>query len=95
MSQSGNKGKKKKQNQQKKKSLHNLLWVLAGCIILGGGLGFLAGKYWLYPSYHAEEMYAKDTAGQSQSDIQSQELENLNRQIQNEDSAPSEGPMEE
>lgn len=91
MGQTGNKGKKKKrQNQQKKKSLHNLLWILAGCIILGGGLGFLAGKYWLYPAYHAEDAYMENAGGQNQSNMQSQELENLNRQIQNEDSVSEE-----
>lgn len=53
-----NKRKSKKQTRkqiQRKKSIRNLLWILAGCIIFGGAIGFLLGKFWLYPAYEEQK----------------------------------------
>ena len=87
----GQKKKKKKrtrqQELQRKRSIRNLLWILAGCIILGGGIGFFAGRYWLYPNYEESKGVSATTDDtQNQSEKNNQELQDLNRQLDQSDS---------
>lgn len=74
--------KKSKRDMQKQKSRRNLGWILAGCIIIGGSLGFLLGKFWLYPNYKENAGYESDSDSQTQWESENQELQELNRQLE-------------
>lgn len=70
---------------QRRKNFHKMLWICAGCVILGISAGFLLGKFWLYPSYRSQ----KEESGYSQrtqdsSGLDNQDLQELNRQIEQE-----------
>ncbi len=75
--------KNKRKNLQKKKQNRNLGWIIAGCVIFGLIAGFIAGKYWLYPKYMGPSDAGTDTVYDSQD--RSGELQDLNNQIDNED----------
>lgn len=82
-----NKHKNEKQNRkkiQKRKSIQKMLWIFAGCIVIGGGIGFLLGKFWIYPAYREKNGYTSELSpeSQSQSDLNNQILQELNRQIE-------------
>lgn len=53
--------KKDRQNMERKKSMKKLAWILAGCIVLGGSLGFILGKCLLYPAYQQQHEDYEDT----------------------------------
>lgn len=67
--------KKNRKREQRKKEIAKMLWIIAGCVVFGSGLGFLLGKYVIYPNY----MESSDSYSQNQSD--SEFLEDLNWQI--------------
>lgn len=71
--------KKNRKREQRKKEIAKMLWIIAGCVVFGSGLGFLLGKYVIYPKYQANS----DSYNQNQSD--SEFLEELNWQIQQQD----------
>ncbi len=75
----------KRKQAQRRKSMKNMLWILAGCIVLGLGAGFIAGKYWIYPAYLEKTGRDYQQEQQSQSEINNQELLDLNRQIEEAD----------
>ncbi len=76
--------KKNRKKLQKKQKIKSLLWVFAGCIVLGGGFGFLLGKYWLYPAYRERAGYYSELSPEDQnmSDLNNQILQELNRQME-------------
>ena len=71
--------KKNRKREQRKKEIAKMLWIIAGCIVFGSGIGFLLGKYVIYPNY----IENSDSYNQNQSD--SEFLEELNWQIQQQD----------
>lgn len=76
--------KKNRKKIQKKQKMKSLLWVFAGCIVLGGGIGFLLGKYWIYPAYRERSGYYSELSPEDQdmSDLNNQILQELNRQME-------------
>lgn len=76
--------KKNRKKIQKKQRIKSLLWVSAGCIVLGGGFGFLLGKYWIYPAYREQSGYYSELSPEDQnlSDLNNQILQELNRQME-------------
>lgn len=76
--------KKNRKKIQKKQKLKSLLWVFAGCIVIGGGIGFLLGKFWLYPAYREQAGYYSEISPEDQelSDLNNQILQELNRQME-------------
>ncbi len=72
------KSKQTKKQIQRKKSIQNMLWVLAGCIIFGSALGFCLGKFWMYPKYQEQKEYEEAQEYQTDAD----ELDELNRQME-------------
>lgn len=75
--------KKNRKKIQRKQRIKSLLWVSAGCIVLGGGLGFLLGKFWIYPAYREQSGYYElSPEDQNQSDLNNQILQELNRQME-------------
>lgn len=75
--------KKNRKKIQRKQRIKSLLWLSAGCIVLGGGLGFLLGKFWIYPAYREQSGYYElSPEDQNQSDLNNQILQELNRQME-------------
>ena len=75
--------KKKRKNKQKKKGMIQMVWIVAGCLVFGGGLGFLLGKYVLYPTYQEKKGDAVNQ--QSGTGFDDEFLQEINRQIQESD----------
>lgn len=75
------KKKKTKQQIQRRKSIQNMLWILAGCIIFGGALGFFLGKYWLYPNYQEQSGYTEEVNADNDGEL----LQEINRQMEEEE----------
>lgn len=75
--------KSKRKELKKRKDFHKMLWICAGCIIVGITLGYLLGKFWLYPDYRAsknESVYSQSM--QDSTGLDSQDLQELNRQME-------------
>lgn len=74
-----------KKEIQKRKNFRKMLWICAGCMIIGISAGFLLGKFWLYPSYRnqkEESGYSQGT--QNSSGLDNQDLQEINRQLDEE-----------
>jgi hypothetical protein len=69
---------------EKKKQAKKLAWIFAGCIVLGGCLGFILGKFWLYPIYREKQGYYVELNEdqQEQSDWNNEVLQQLNSQME-------------
>lgn len=76
--------KKNRKKMEQRKNLKKLAWILAGCIILGGCLGFILGKFWLYPAYREKQGYYEDmdVEQQNYSDLNNEVLQQLNDQME-------------
>lgn len=72
--------KNNRKKQQKKKSMQNLAWIIAGCVIFSLLAGFCLGRYWFYPKYVNPPETGEDTVYDSQD--RSLELQDLNQQIE-------------
>ena len=96
--------KYEKQNRKKlenKKKAKQLGWVFAGCIVFGLIIGYVAGKFWLYPIYREKEGYYIEATPEQQyeSDLNNAILQQLNsmaeEQLSTEEGASIEDVTEE
>lgn len=78
------KNKKNRKKAERRKNLKKLIWILAGCIVLGGCLGFILGKFWLYPAYREKQGDYEDIEEEQQfySDFNNEILQQLNDQME-------------
>lgn len=80
------KKKQEKRNIKKtkrKKLVKQLLWIFAGCVVIGGVIGFLLGKFWLYPAYRDKEGFFVEAPDyDNQSEYENLQLQDMNRQIE-------------